>query len=410
VRRNLAFAPGTIGRAAPLPDLLHEHTLAVRLRQQEDTFIQHQRLLNGLPSSADDRASSSSSSSSSSVCQRALPAKEGGGSDRPVDGRETRTPWERSVETKVPPHFATSGSRRLIHPAPLHAGHQPANEPALPAERHDGGWEAARESDGGAGQLCDGDGSTVGQGEPQARKFAEGWIPAHEVYNDTEEVSWRQRHQTDLRFESRFESGNLASAVRLSGCEYNLYLRADKGSGGCQWYYFMVSNMKKDCTYKLNIMHFYKEKSMYHHGMRPLLWSQTDSQRYEPLGWRRAGVHHRICFSSPSRSFLLAFASPDIAMAGADKESAAGSHIRYYENGVKKKNGGRNFTLSFAIEVPFARLSFLLLCCRHACTVRYMQWLTPSFDSHLCSFLTTTMLSSSPCAIPLPTLTSEISC
>ena len=272
--------------AVPLPLLPHP---AVRQRQQEDVAIQ-QRLNAGLPSSEDSRAVSSSSSSSSSCSNRAVHGQDGVGNHRAAEGREA-TPWERIVETKVPPHFTTTGSRRLVHPAPLHIGHQPSNEPALPPHRHDDDCEAVREKDGGAGQPCTEDCSTANDGKSQARKSTEGWIPAHEVYNDMEEVSSRQRHATDLHFESRFESGNLASAVRLSALEYNLYLRPDKGSGGCQWYYFMVSKMKKECSYKFNIMHFYKEKSMYHHGMRPLLWSQKDSQSHEQLGWRRAGVH-----------------------------------------------------------------------------------------------------------------------
>ena len=275
---------------------------AVRQRQQEDVAAQ-QRLNAGLPSSEDGRAVPSSSSSSSSSCIRAVHGQGGGGNHRAAEGRET-TPWERSVETKVPPHFTTTGSRRLVHPAPLHIGHQPPNEPALPLHRHDD-WEAVREKDGGAGQPCAGDGSTANDGKSQARKSTEGWIPAHEVYNDMEEVPSRQRHATDLHFESRFESGNLASAVRLSALEYSLYLRPDKGSGGCQWYYFMVSNMKQECTYKFNIMHFYKEKSLYHHGMRPLLWSQKDSQSHEQLGWRRAGVHCHRLFSFYRSSSVL---------------------------------------------------------------------------------------------------------
>ena len=196
---------------------------------------------------------------------------------------------------------SSGGSRQLLYPAPIHAGHQPANEPAL--HRHTDGSCGERES-GPARSEGFGSGHADG-GQGVTHLITDGWIPAHEVYSDEQDEMPRRLHDSDLRFESRFESGNLASAVRAgAGPEYNLYLRPDKGTGGCQWYYFMVSNMRRGLRYKLNIMHFYKEKSLYHHGQRPLFWSQKHSQSDESVGWRRAG-----------------------------------DEIRYFENGIRKKNG-----------------------------------------------------------------------
>ena len=44
---------------------------------------------------------------------------------------------------------------------------------------------------------------------------------------------------TTLLFESRFESGNLRKAVKISDTEYDLYLKNDYGTTGfTQWYYF----------------------------------------------------------------------------------------------------------------------------------------------------------------------------
>ena len=220
---------------------------------------------------------------------------------------------------------SSGGSRQLLYPAPIHAGHQPANEPAL--HRHTDGSCGERES-GPAGSEGFGSGHADG-GQGVTHLITDGWIPAHEVYSDEQDEMPRRLHDSDLRFESRFESGNLASAVRAgAGPEYNLYLRPDKGTGGCQWYYFMVSNMRRGLRYKLNIMHFYKEKSLYHHGQRPLFWSQKHSQSDESVGWRRAG-----------------------------------DEIRYFENGIRKKNGGRNFTLSFLIDFPFDNdVCFIAMC------------------------------------------------
>ena len=45
-----------------------------------------------------------------------------------------------------------------------------------------------------------------------------------------------------LRFESRFESGNLAKVIRITEAYYEIYLRPDYyTSKHCQWFYFQVS-------------------------------------------------------------------------------------------------------------------------------------------------------------------------
>lgn len=54
-----------------------------------------------------------------------------------------------------------------------------------------------------------------------------------------------------LRFESRFESGNLARAIRITPNFYELYLRADMYTNRhMQWFYFRVTNMKKNFLYR----------------------------------------------------------------------------------------------------------------------------------------------------------------
>ena len=253
------------------------------------------------------RTSPAAASSPAQICEQSS------GKDSPPG-----TPWEESAATKLSAQFTTGPARQLIYPAPIHGGLQPQCEPAL--------------SKGTAEKfVCQEKGSAQEGGKARTHgsqeKGAEEWIPAHEVYNDRDAVPKKQGLSTDLRFESRFESGNLASAVRLSACQYNLYLRADKGTGSCQWYYFMVANVNKDVSYKFNIMHFYKEKSLYHHGLRPLLWSQKCKQSTN-CGWQRAGTQ-----------------------------------ISYSENGVKRKNGGRNFTLSFEIQFLHDKdVCFLAMC------------------------------------------------
>lgn len=55
----------------------------------------------------------------------------------------------------------------------------------------------------------------------------------------------------DLVFESRFESGNLAKAIKITTVYYELYLRPDLYTNKhTQWFYFRVTNVKKGITYR----------------------------------------------------------------------------------------------------------------------------------------------------------------
>ena len=62
-----------------------------------------------------------------------------------------------------------------------------------------------------------------------------------------------------LRFDSRFESGNLHKAVKLSDNEYNLLLEFDiETQGYTQWFYFSVENIKPNHTVRFNIINLTK--------------------------------------------------------------------------------------------------------------------------------------------------------
>lgn len=55
----------------------------------------------------------------------------------------------------------------------------------------------------------------------------------------------------DLVFESRFESGNLAKAIKVTPVYYELYLRSDMyTSRHSQWFYFRVTNTRKNVPYR----------------------------------------------------------------------------------------------------------------------------------------------------------------
>ena len=60
---------------------------------------------------------------------------------------------------------------------------------------------------------------------------------------------WEVKSNDDvtLVFESRFESGNLRRVLQISLYEYDLILKPDYKTGNyTQWYFFKISNTRKD--------------------------------------------------------------------------------------------------------------------------------------------------------------------
>ena len=93
-----------------------------------------------------------------------------------------------------------------------------------------------------------------------------------------------------LRFDSHFESGNLAKAVQISGSEYRLWLEFDVNTQGhTQWYYFSVRN-KQVGSVRFAIENLVKYDSLYLNGMQPLVYSKN-REGYEGVRWHRAGSH-----------------------------------------------------------------------------------------------------------------------
>mmetsp|Transcript_1109 Transcript_1109/g.2706 ORF Transcript_1109/g.2706 Transcript_1109/m.2706 type:complete len:878 (+) Transcript_1109:41-2674(+) len=93
-----------------------------------------------------------------------------------------------------------------------------------------------------------------------------------------------------LRFDSKFESGNLKKALRVSDSEYNLYISPDvETKGHTQWYYFSVKSFKSNHTVRFNIMNLHKYESLYNEGLKPCVYSVT---KYKKTGkkWLHGGT------------------------------------------------------------------------------------------------------------------------
>lgn len=64
---------------------------------------------------------------------------------------------------------------------------------------------------------------------------------------------------TTLVFESRYESGNLCLAVKISDFEYNLFMQNDINTQGhTQWFFFRMNNTRAKMTVRFNIMNYVK--------------------------------------------------------------------------------------------------------------------------------------------------------
>lgn len=95
--------------------------------------------------------------------------------------------------------------------------------------------------------------------------------------------------QTDLKFESRFESGNLAKAIKVTNTYYELHLRPDLYTDRhAQWFYFRIQNTRDNQIYRFSIVNFNKQDSLYRYGLKVLLYSEKDAM-LNGVGWVRAG-------------------------------------------------------------------------------------------------------------------------
>lgn len=94
-----------------------------------------------------------------------------------------------------------------------------------------------------------------------------------------------------LRFDSKFESGNLHKAIKVTDDEYTLLLDYDIGTKGhTQWFYFAVRNERAGQRVRLSIVNLMKYDSLYNNGMKPLVRSRKKEKR-QGVGW------HRTCES-----------------------------------------------------------------------------------------------------------------
>ena len=95
-----------------------------------------------------------------------------------------------------------------------------------------------------------------------------------------------------LRFDSKFESGNLLFAYQLAPDVYHLVLEYDRnGSGSCQWFYFEMSNVRRSTKYQFYISGFHKNSGVYKTGSK-VFWYSKKQYENSGIGWSRGGSNY----------------------------------------------------------------------------------------------------------------------
>jgi hypothetical protein len=110
-----------------------------------------------------------------------------------------------------------------------------------------------------------------------------------------------------LRFNSRFESGNLDRAYHLAPDAYHLFLEPDANKGGsCQWFYFEASNVRRDTRYTFAISGFHKAHGAFANGGK-VFWYSDRQAREAGVSWARGGTNYEVGICESIPGFSLRF-------------------------------------------------------------------------------------------------------
>ena len=96
-----------------------------------------------------------------------------------------------------------------------------------------------------------------------------------------------------LIFESRFESGNLQLAFltelyndNLDCDKYQLFLSNDTNTTGyTQWFFFRITNTKKNKKVNLSIMNMLRKRTKYQNGIKIWIYSKKKNLEHNNIGW-----------------------------------------------------------------------------------------------------------------------------
>ncbi|CAD5205860.1 unnamed protein product [Bursaphelenchus okinawaensis] len=188
--------------------------------------------------------------------------------------------------------------------------------------------------------------------------------------NDAEKVGKLDPSTKNLKFESRFESGNLRQAIQVSENHYELVLSPDINEmrSHYQWFYFEVSNNQANVPYTFEVINCLKNTSMFSKGMQPVMFSVAEAQQGRP-GWVRCGqavCYYRNLYVPPTNGS---------SSSGSETEKTTTRRRTLSENNKKGKECDKEnksyFSIRFSIRF------------RHAADVCYIAYHFPYTYSYL---------------------------
>lgn len=104
-----------------------------------------------------------------------------------------------------------------------------------------------------------------------------------------------------LAFDSKFESGNLDKVIKVKENEYDLYIRTDSNTyGKNQWFYYMATNSGEEKEYKMNIVNFSKQSSLYAQGMQPYIFRENLPDK----GWHYMSNNVKYRYSKINKTMV----------------------------------------------------------------------------------------------------------
>ena len=103
-----------------------------------------------------------------------------------------------------------------------------------------------------------------------------------------------------LRFDSRFESGNLARAYYIDDSTYHMILEYD-ADGSSQWFYFRLSNVRANKKYNFYISGFHKDYLIFADGHKCFMYSQKTAKE-KNISWMRFGDNYSFAITARTKS------------------------------------------------------------------------------------------------------------
>lgn len=103
-----------------------------------------------------------------------------------------------------------------------------------------------------------------------------------------------------LRFDSRFESGNLARAYLIEENKYHLVLEYDS-DGSAQWFYFKIQNAQPNTKYEFYISGFHKDYLIFADGHKCFMYSERRAKE-ENISWTRFGDNYNFAVTARTKT------------------------------------------------------------------------------------------------------------